>query len=110
MKDEQQRIAIAEAMRWNCDPVEAKGWGSRGQWVIRPDGDPSLHSKNSLPDYLNDLNSWVCLERGLSQGNRETYQEVLINICQCPFEAIHATAAQRAEAYLRTINKWSDEL
>jgi len=103
MKDEQQRIAIAESVGWrNCYAYTAE---NTDRLVVGQKYE-GTDVEFSVPDYLNDLNNWVCLERGLSQGDRETYQEVLINICQCPFEAIHATAAQRAEAYLRTIGKW----
>jgi len=61
---------------------------------------------HQLPDYLNDLNAWQSIEREMKQADREAYQHLLVEMCRCPFEAIHATAAQRAEAYLRTIGKW----
>ena len=114
MTDEQQRIAIAVAMGWNCDPVEAKGWGSRGQWVVRPDGDPSLHSKNSIPDYLNDLNAMHSVEVALDDlvFCRYTYQlkrvimRTSIDEGASDRAVMSATARQRAEACLRTIGKW----
>jgi hypothetical protein len=108
MTPEAQRIAIAESVGWDCDPREARGWRSRGQWAIPPCENKNLCSKGALPDYLNDLNPWLGIERGLSQTDRETYQQTLIMLCQCPFEAIHALAHQRAEAYLRTLGLWTD--
>ncbi len=108
MTHKEQRIAIAESRGWDCDPQEARGWGSRGQWVVSPHGNKSLLSKQAMPDYLYDLNPWQGIERELPQADREAYQHSLVAMCQCPYEAIHATAAQRAEAYLRTIGKWCE--
>lgn len=103
MNEEQQRVEIAKACGWEWKSNEDGGvkfWSN---------GDILYAWKDTqLPDYLNDLNQWQSIERNLSQHERETYQEILIRLSQCPFEAIHATAAQRAEAFLRTINKWKD--
>jgi len=96
MNTEAQRIAIAEACGWK---KESNG--------IR-----------SLPDYLNDLNAMHEAEKVLSKddwddkfyhwigfvvsGGREAqlweYRKLVV----------HASAAQRAEAFLRTIGKWKD--
>jgi hypothetical protein len=101
MNKEKQRIAIAEA----C-----------GKW---PDGWPHSFMNQSdrlrhVPDYLNDLNamhqaemSRVDMEDG---GFIVLFREYLHTILGHDGSlAIHATAAQRAEAFLRTIGKWEDD-
>jgi uncharacterized protein YeaC (DUF1315 family) len=101
MKPEAQQIAIAEA----C-----------GKW---PDGWPHSFMNQSdrlrhVPDYLNDLNamhqaemSRVDMEDG---GFIVLFREYLHTILGHDGSlAIHATAAQRAEAFLRTIGKWEDD-
>jgi hypothetical protein len=103
MTPRQKRIAIAE----HC------GW--RGQ---RFD-----HIKQRMtydaPDYLNDLNAMHEAEKVLGILERGTYQNILGSACGgireddgghfvSHRESIHATASQRAEAFLRTIGKWKE--
>lgn len=117
MKPEAQRIAIAEACGWDCDPEEARGWKSRGQWCRHPDVcHRSLVSKNMfLPDYLNSLDAMHEAEKVLD-GNpkdpsslRYTYASFLYNLCVPRGEQpMRATAAQRAESFLRTLNLWTE--
>ena len=76
------------------------------QW-LKPKLDGGV-DQVALPDYLNDLNAWQPIERDLSQDDRESYQRILIKLSCCHYEAIHATAAMRAEAFLKTIGKWED--
>jgi hypothetical protein len=61
----------------------------------------------SPPDYLKDLNAMQSAENTLSVRDKQGYISILRNICTvagCWPET--ATAAQRAEAFLRVINKW----
>jgi hypothetical protein len=114
MKPEQQRIAIAEACGWTqiesctcCDGV------SRGYQPT-----PGAHKKH-LPDYLNDLNAMHEAEKVLTYEQAEEFVEQLYladqknNLAENPppwrFNVASATAAQRAEAFLRTIGKWEDD-
>ncbi|MFN6191205.1 MAG: hypothetical protein ACK48S_09775 [Planctomycetia bacterium] len=91
MKPEQQRIAIAEACRWG---VFAN---------TRP---------TDLPDYLNDLNAMHEAEKTFNPLKKAEYAIMLTSIAwqseQPTFAPMTATAAQRAEAFLRTINKWEE--
>jgi len=112
MNKKDQRIAIAEACGWNCDPDEASGWESRGQWVKPPEEFPyvwpykkgDIVSKNvHLPDYLNDLNACHDFEKVLSKSQRLVY---LRHLTQLEFYGRFATATQRAEAFLKTLNLW----
>jgi len=124
MNKERQRIAIAEACGWDCDPVEARQWGSRGQWCKAPAGfrytyphkEGGLLSKNSfLPDYLNDLNAMHEAESTLANTTQQAiYDDKMFRVVHeqtkpngvSTFDKIHSTAAQRAEAFLKTLDLW----
>ncbi len=97
MSPEKQRIAIAQYCGWH---QSEKGW-----WFNREEtngGDPEP------PDYLNDLNAMH--EAILTL---KTYKECQLfewhlnnSLRDTSWKIINATAAQRAEAFLRTILKW----
>ena len=108
MSPEKQRIAIAEACGWDIDPVEAHGWGSRGQWCVRPnDAKRQLVSRHmELPNYLNDLNAMHEAEKAVLLGNDWSW-DFMDELERITDKVPHfATAAQHAEAFLRTIGKW----
>ena len=107
MTPEAQRIAIAEACSWRCTASFKEAFAC---WV-RPDG--MDHQTEWLPDYLNDLNAMH--EAEMSQVDIEEgrfivlFREYLHTILGHDGSlAIHATAAQRAEAFLRSLGKWED--
>ena len=54
----------------------------------------------NMPDYLNDLNAMHEAEKVLNDHQWDDY------ICQLG-HAMGATAAQRAEAFLKTLNLWT---
>lgn len=93
MTPENQRIAIAEACGyadiWEGVPGRFNGCLNR-EW-------------SSIPDYLNDLNAMHEAEKVLHGKHNGT--DWLRNIYE---PSIHpcATAAQHAEAFLRTLNLW----
>ena len=115
MNNEKQRIAIAEA----CGIVSQDQWGTlyktpRG--ILR-----------DCPDYLTDLNAMHEAEEILDaiqcaeyarqlMKHHPTYCVTVLDTRFAPTEEIayetyqllHATAAQKAEALLRTFNKWTD--
>lgn len=67
--------------------------------------EPSLKAfVKYLPDYLNDLNAIHEAEKLIMDESSIIYVEYLGQI-SCPW---HATAAQRAEALLKTIGKWEE--
>jgi hypothetical protein len=99
MTQEEQRIAIAEACGWKTGYRDPEAW-------------------HPLPDYLNDLNAMHEAERLLDEDDQ--WLEYMLNlqrvlernpdrgkwvVCQ---DNMHATAAQRAEAFLRTIGEWKE--
>ena len=96
MNNEKQRIAIAEA----CGIVSKDKWGSlykTPQGILR-----------DCPDYPTDLNAMHEAEKVLTLPERRKYRKTLLGHCEPASIAIHATAAQRAEAFLLTIGKWED--
>jgi hypothetical protein len=99
MTPESQRIAIAEACGWVNIPRPDSGnpcWYKKGEFVAT--------KPEHLPDYLNDLNAMHEAENVLSVGQHLSYDQQLTSICGTM--EYRATAAQRAEAFLRTIGKW----
>ena len=63
-----------------------------------------------LPDYCNDLNAMHEAEKVLEKmpEKRITYAHHLMNATCREWAAFHATAAQRAKAFLRTLNLWKE--
>jgi hypothetical protein len=110
MKPEKQRIAIAEACGWkNADHPDAmklkQGWTMPEKWCMDPKG--VLRFNHHTPDYLNDLNAMYEAEKTLDYDYLNDLEEsVSFHFGVTPF---HSTAAQRAEAFLKTIGKWEEE-
>ena len=114
MTPEQQRIAIAEACGWKPDGEKLSSgvvlWNKRTWINLKPYGDGYLCDQR-VPDYLNDLNAMHEVEKLLVGTQRLDYIEWL-GYCDDDYAAklfrfIHATAKQRAEAFLKTIDKWT---
>jgi hypothetical protein len=111
-----QIIAIAEACGWKPDD-DGDGTGWKGSWIrqrligkkptFRDGKVVSYLIEQIVPDYLNDLNAMQEAENVLTNEQWWLFVEFLteirgggVAIC------ISATAAQRAEAFLRTLNLW----
>jgi hypothetical protein len=106
---EAQRIAIAEVCGWKLIRTgenPSPEW--RGMWH-----DPSGTPIGFTPDYLSNLNAMHEAEKVLiTQLKVRAYATLLCSICEhaTPMVPVwHATASQRAEAFLRTIGKWEDD-
>jgi hypothetical protein len=83
------------------------------QWWAK-DGTETSRLTSRLTDYLNDMNAMHEAEKIIQQSipRRNAYAKCLrlnIDMPLTDFFFAHATAAQRAEALLRTIGKWKDE-
>jgi len=116
---EAQRIAIAEACGWKkyrngrpkaeSDIPEANAilW----EFDFVPPGNKKGFEK-VVPYYLTNLNAMHDAEKVLVGHQRFGYFSKLCDACCtkecCLSECASATAAQRAEAFLRTIGKWED--
>jgi hypothetical protein len=113
MKPEKQRIAIAKACGWiwtNKCPEHGKQ--TIKFWLNEHTG-RKVYYEYLLPYYLDDLNDMADAEETLSFNDKQKYLDILAD---APREDIHytwadsvfATAAQRAEAFLRTVGRWEE--
>jgi hypothetical protein len=116
MTPDEQRIAIAQACGWKGISFEyLTGYAP---WRPTPYSERVMGDLDSipidpLPDYLNDLNAMHEAEKVLTWQHHLTFREQLwdLVITLGPEDTwgrqfISATAAQRAEAFLRTLNLW----
>ena len=110
---EKQRIAIAEACGWKRIPKDNVGAAARlfyGDVWWRDAENNTIASVEQLPDYLNDLNAMHEAEKTLPQDLRARWMIELCKLTEDSFwSTTRATSAQRAEAFLRTLNLWTDE-
>jgi hypothetical protein len=118
MSPEKQRIAIAEA----CGLPKPYS-----MWFGNVSNTPchSVMVKNGvkrgipIPDYLNDLNAMHEAEATMNLTDKYQYGKSICKIMNIDTEggldvvdiyyACHASAAQRAEAFLRTIGEWEND-
>lgn len=109
MTEEQQRIAIAEACRWKWEKL----W--TGEFHGKPMGEQG--PLRELPDYCNDLNAMHEAEKVLINEQDLKYSESLAIVVKARWKTNNsydmqkfrsATAAQRSEAFLKTIGKWEE--
>ena len=109
MTPQAQRIAIAEACGWDCDPELTHKWASRGQWASHPnhEGGKLVSKIMAVPKYLSDLNAMYEAEKVLGDG-RNTWDRYCDLLGGSLYHCAHATASKRAEALLRTLNLWDD--
>lgn len=101
MSPEQQRIKIAEACGWQ---IQHDGPGG-GYCGLHPKKHSPDDSPCPLPDYLNDLNAMHAAEDYIPD-RYDRYEYFLKR--RLGDEWGYATAAQRAEAFLRTLGLWED--
>ena len=116
MSPEAQRIAIAEVCGW-LDIQKA----SKRTLKVHPKGGTFIGTKDvpsinyprdylEIPNYLNDLNAMHKAEEILLNGRILPYGQYASNVYYENLNVakfrFHATAAQRAEAFLRTLGKW----
>jgi hypothetical protein len=115
MNTDKQRIAIAEACGWKCPCGFKEAFAC---WV-RPSA--MEHQTEWLPDYLVDLNAMHEAEKVLTPKyqpakGESQWSDYLAWLGFCGenktrevYECVTATAAQRAEAFLRTLGKWEED-
>jgi len=113
----QQQIAIANLRRWtDLAPSGCPRGNVTGYRPIREIQEEGRYFE-AIPKYLSDLNAMYEAEKMLtSERDCERYKEILTTIVNGfysdPFRGVagylfHATAAQRAQAFLRTLNLWT---
>ncbi len=117
MSPEEQRIKIAEACGWTIHGSAMRIYGSPDDKFASVSachdlyGFPRSGKDDWIPDYLNDLNAMHEAEKVLGTDAWLRYQGELAK-SGLAFAGkcwIHATADQRAEALLRTLNLWVEE-
>lgn len=107
MTDQQMRVSIAEACGWT-KVLDIPHWGLYG---INDD------TEQKVPDYLNDLNAMYEVEEWINEDEDRGYKYDMA-LCKVvnAYEGVpcnhmrlyHASARQRAEAFLRMIDKWKE--
>ena len=113
MTQEQQRIKIAEACGFTIGTKETSTWsilkngrfhscfsGKRLETATLADG------LKYLPDYLNDLNAMHKAEKQLEAEDNHAYGCYCFELYEKYGNTVSLTAAQRAEAFLKTLNLW----
>lgn len=102
MSDDEINKAIAEACGYT---------GIRYDWINGSDAIKDwMHDKGrGIPNYCNSLNAMHDAEKLLANDNTlgglVEYANKLMRICGSHAACIHATARQRAEAFLCTVSK-----
>ena len=129
MKPERMRIVLAEWDGWRIEICGAAWILRRPDNTVASSGHRADHDIRSLedyqatwksemlwPDYPNSLDAVHELEAKLPSEERTNYQFYLDKICSTAkdshcscWDFIHATAAQRCEALLKTLNLWEEE-
>lgn len=119
MTDEQIRIAVAEVMGWKLSPDRDR-FGN--QYYVLNEvyvkaGEFPISAKG-LPNYPEDLNAMAEARKTLTKDQMEAYHDNLHEVTSRNHDGendkvatmlmVDATARQRAEAFLRTLNKWKD--
>jgi len=112
LTDEQMRVKIAEAMGWEYHP----GCVGPSSVVVNPWRRPKpLRYEAHPPDYLNDLGAMHEAEKTLTEEQCCKYQDYLTDtktkealtssapVFPCACFWFHATARQRAIAFLRCL-------
>ena len=109
MNDEEINRAIAEHLGWKFIPCHDDGFGrATGERWLDPDGDIGL----TPPDYSCDLNAMHEAEKVLTDVQCLFYTDNMREVLtehDASRRTWHATARQRAEAFLRTVGKWRNE-
>ena len=98
MTDDQINAAIAEACGW---------WGNRKGNCMRPPNRTDMYCE--IPNYCNDLNAMHEAEKTLSETNMFVMAHHIERLVSRHGQHyFHATARQRAEAFLRTLGLWKE--
>jgi hypothetical protein len=123
MSPDKQRIAIAEACGWTREYADVQTWNA-GLNSYKGGYEPirtmlfrrmeKCFLAENLPDYLADLNAMHEAETVLAK-DQLIEQAEWIGACSNEMHIkawvilLRATAAQRAEAFLRTVGKWEED-
>lgn len=109
MSPEKQKIAIAEALGWKriANHHFDRGIEKFVGYYQHPSQKYICVTPNNLPDYPSDLNAMHKAEEYLGDIDNWLKYEGFLDEGGTKF-LFHATAAQRAEAFLRVLNLWEE--
>lgn len=100
MTDEKINATIAEACGWVPDCDRGICWDQHGAAIITP------------PNYCGCLNAMHEAEKALTKAQWQEFVDHLAkgwgSVSDSWKDVCHATARQRAEAFLRTLGKWEE--
>jgi hypothetical protein len=117
MNKDKQRIAIASFLG-ELNPRVTEFGNLIASTGVTPEGE--YWGTHGLHDYLNDLNAMHEAEETLVDSQAQDYIVYLAQatdakqefaVCEpviMHWNIYHATATQRAEAFLKTVNRWED--
>ena len=109
MNEEQQNKTIAKHCGWR----QSKSSMWEGWWHEK-----GKHTyQRFCPNFCEDLNAMHEAENCLLADEKEIYWNYLFDHCdgtvfsrvEDDYKMIHATAAQRAEAFLKTLKLWKEQ-
>lgn len=118
MTTEQINIKIAEACGWRFITKDSFNQELCG---IPPDEEAKDRNLMDLPNYHSDLNACHDMERTLTDAQAQLHFDNLRQVTgstletlgviygNCHFLMYNATAPQRCEAFLRTLNLWEEK-
>lgn len=109
MSPEAQRIEIALACVWTDVRYESNYFIGRSTPRSTLRGNNHKGNRWEIPDYPTDLNACREFEIWLLKNHpdlRAVYRRILIECVGSDGRYWMATAAQRCEAFLKTIGKW----
>lgn len=125
MNIEKQTIEIAELCGWksadHADVIKLTlGWTMPEKWCMNPKG--VLQFNQHRPCYTSDLNAMHEAEGFMSNSQKQRYVTLLFQLYKTAdgerdvtgvapgigWYPVHASASQRAEAFLRVMGKWKD--
>ena len=98
LTDEEKRVKVAELCGYTCRIK------SEGSVIGVPKDADSAFWMLEVPDYLNDLNAMHEVENEMTKNNALQYQYHLAQLLPATiWNLTRATAAQRAEAFVLTM-------
>jgi hypothetical protein len=108
MSDEEINEAIARFLGWKSSEEILKYDGQYLKiktkcrvWISPDSGEPKIKT----PEYCNDLNLMHDAEKSMNEEQWFDYIDFMPGVWQ---EAVHSTARQRAEAFLRAVGRWEE--
>lgn len=109
MTDQEMNKRIAEWCGWQISQDNSQ-FKMPGDKFWRGRGYNSIFK--CIPNFCRDLNDMHEAEKVMKEEQQTTYADTLFNRgdegCGWMFNVAHATARQRAEAFLKTIGRWEE--